>query len=212
MSLPLGVTGVVSALICGGAFGFALESAGFASACKLTAQLRLQDWTVFKVMFTAILFCAVGLYGLELAGLMSAEDIYTPSTFFWATLLGGVGVGAGMSIGGYCPGTSVVAFCSGRIDGLIFFLGLVFGTFVFAGAYDWIKPMLKALPGPEGQTLPRLLHVPTWTVLLALGAVLLTVGSLTRSRPKPEDASVIHKVHSLFAATVEPRSGEARKP
>lgn len=182
MTFPLGYTGVFSGLLCGAIFGYALENAGFASACKLTAQLRFQDWAVFKVMFTAILISAAGLYVLQAVGLMSAGDIYIPTTFFWATLLGGVGVGAGMSIGGYCPGTSVVAFCSGRIDGLMFFLGLILGTIVFAGAYDWIQPMLQALPGPQAQTLPQLLHLPTWVVLALLLAVAIIVGRLTRNR------------------------------
>ncbi|HZU76071.1 MAG TPA: DUF6691 family protein [Dehalococcoidia bacterium] len=180
MTFPLGYTGVVSGLVSGLIFGYALENAGFASACKLTAQLRFQDWAVFKVMFTAILVSATGLYLLQALGLMSASDIYIPTVFLWATLLGGVGVGAGMSIGGYCPGTSVVAFCSGRLDGLMFFLGLVLGTVVFAGAYDWLKPMLEALPGPQAQTLPQLLHLPTWAVLAILLLIAIAVGRMTR--------------------------------
>lgn len=183
MAFPIGFTGVASGLICGGIFGFALERAGFGSACKLTGQLRFTDWTVFKVMFTAILVCAIGLQILQGMGVVVAEEIYVPTVFLWATLLGGVGIGAGMAIGGYCPGTSVVGFCSGRVDALMFFAGLVFGTIVFAGAYDWIKPLLQALPGPEAQTVPELLHVPGWLVIAALVAVWATVGYLTRQRP-----------------------------
>lgn len=179
MSFPLGDTGLVSGLVCGLIFGFALERAGFASACKLTAQLRFRDWAVFNVMFTAILVCAFGLWLLRLAGLLASDEIYVPTTYLWATLLGGVGVGAGMAIGGYCPGTSVVGFMSGKIDGLVFLIGIVIGTWVFAGAYDGLMPMLEARPGPEGQTLSQLLHVPDWVVLLALTAVAALVGWLT---------------------------------
>ena len=182
MSFPLGYTGVISGLVCGLVFGFALERAGFASACKLTAQLRFRDWAVFNVMFTAILVCAFGLYFLQLAGLVSSDSLYVPTTYLWATALGGVGVGAGMAIGGYCPGTSVVGFMSGKIDGLVFFLGIVLGTWVFAGAYDTLEPMLEAAPGPQGQTLSQLLHVPDLVVLLALTAVAAGVGWFT-ARP-----------------------------
>lgn len=186
MTLPLEFTGIASGLICGLVFGFALERAGFASACKLTAQLRLRDWSVFKVMFTAIIVCAIGLYVLQVLGLMSKDDIFVPSAFFWATLLGGVGVGAGMSIGGYCPGTSVVGFMSGKIDGFIFFLGILLGTFGFAGAYTALEPLLHALPGPEAQTVPELLHLPAWLILLALAAVAALVGWLTREPSSAE--------------------------
>lgn len=188
MSLPLGYTGILSGLMCGLVFGFALERAGFASACKLTAQLRFRDWAVFNVMFTAILVCAVGLYALRLAGVLSSAELFVPTAYLWATLLGGVGIGAGMAIGGYCPGTSVVGFMSGKIDGLVFFAGIIIGTWVFAGAYEWLTPMLEALPGPEAQTLPQLLHVPEWVVLLALTAIAGGVGWAT-TKPAAKKAS-----------------------
>lgn len=171
---------IISGLFLGFLFGFALERAGFGSGCKLTAQLRFQDWAVFNVMFTAILVCAVGLYVLELFGAVNPQALFTPTVYLWATLLGGVLIGAGMAIGGYCPGTSVVSFMSGKIDGLMFFVGLLVGVWVFAGAYDAIEPMLKALPGPTGQTLPELLHMPTWLILAALIGVAAAVGILTR--------------------------------
>lgn len=179
---------IASGLLCGLVFGFALERAGFASACNLTAQLRFKDWRVFKVMFTAIITAAFGIYALQSAGLMEASAIYIPTVFLWATLLGGVGVGAGMAVGGYCPGTSVVGFVSGKIDGFVFFIGLILGTFVFAGAYEAMIPMLDALPGPEAQTLPELLGLPTPVVLAMLLICLVGVGYMTRER-KPAPAA-----------------------
>ncbi|MDN5873658.1 MAG: YeeE/YedE family protein [Sinobacteraceae bacterium] len=175
---------VLSGLVCGGIFGFALERAGFASACKLTGQLRFKDWTVFNVMFTAILVCAFGLFGLQLLGVIGTYDVYIPSAFLYATLLGGVGVGAGMAVGGFCPGTSVVGFCSGHMDGLVFFVGLILGTFVFAGAYEAIEPMLIALPAPQAQTLPELLNLPTIVVLLLMTAMAAAVGYFSRNPEK----------------------------
>jgi uncharacterized membrane protein YedE/YeeE len=176
---------IISGLACGLVFGFALERAGFASACKLTGQLRFKDWTVFNVMFTAILVCAFGLFALQMVGVVGQYDIFIPSAFIYATLLGGVGVGAGMAVGGFCPGTSVVGFCSGHMDGLVFFIGLILGTVVFAGAYDAIEPMLTALPAPEAQTVPELLGIPTIVVLLMLTGVAAVVGYLTTRAPRP---------------------------
>jgi uncharacterized membrane protein YedE/YeeE len=179
MSFPIEFTGPASGLICGSLFGFALENGGMGSGCKMTGQLRLQDWTVFNLMFTAIIVSATGLYGLEVAGLMQAADLYTPTTFLWATLLGGGLVGVGMGVGGYCPGTSVVVACSGRVDGAFFFGGLLAGVALFANAYDWVKPLLGAAQGPEAQTLPQLLGVPGWVVLVMLAIVAAAVGGLT---------------------------------
>lgn len=182
ISFPLGFVGPASGLLCGVLFGFVLENGGLGNGCKLTAQLRLKDWTVFNVIFTAINVAASGLYLLEIMGWVQAANIYTPTTFLWATLLGGSMVGLGMAVGGYCPGTSVVAACAGRIDGLFFFGGILVGTVIFANAFDWIQPLLGAAAGPESQTLDQLLHLPAPIILLALAALAFIVGRLTRSQ------------------------------
>lgn len=171
MTLPLYDDGVASGLLSGVLFGYVLESAGFASPRKLTAQFRFTDWSVFKVMFTAIIVAAVGLYGAGAAGLLPANGIYIPTTFFWATLSGGALVGAGMALGGYCPGTSAVGLASGRLDGFFFTLGMVLGTGLFAAVFDPLKDFYLAAPGPEAQTLGDLFGVPTWSVLAVLIAV-----------------------------------------
>ena len=135
LQLPLNDAGIWSGLVCGALFGYVLEKAGFGSPCKLTAQFRLTDWSVFKVMFTAIVVAAGGLVLLQSVGLMPADSVYVPTAFLGAAALGGVLVGAGFAIGGYCPGTSVVGLVSGRLDALIFLVGLLIGTALFAFAW-----------------------------------------------------------------------------
>ena len=168
MTLPLYDNGVASGLFCGVLFGYALENAGFASPRKLTAQFRFTDWSVFKVMFIAIIVAAIGLYAVTAAGFLPANGVFIPTTFFWATLSGGALVGAGMAIGGYCPGTSSVALASGRIDGLFFMIGMVLGTGLFAGVFDPLKDFYLSAQGPQGQTLGALFGISTWAVLVIL--------------------------------------------
>ena len=139
---PLHSGGMVSGLVCGVLFGFVLESAGFGSPRKLTAQFALSDWSVFKVMFTAIVVAALGLWLLRLLGLMEPDTVFVPPALAMASAVGGALVGAGFAIGGYCPGTSVVGLSSGRLDALVFILGLLLGTALFAGAYG---PALRSL-------------------------------------------------------------------
>ena len=100
---------IISGLALGFAFGFILENAGFGSPCKLTAQFRLSDWSVFKVMFTAIVFTSVGLMVSGWFGLVSLEGLFVPPALLGAAAIGGILVGSGFAVGGYCPGTSVVA-------------------------------------------------------------------------------------------------------
>lgn len=180
MTFPLGWTGPLSGLVCGALFGFVLQRGGLGNGCRLTAQLRLKDWTVFNVMFTAIIVAAAGLYLLELAGLVQSSNLFVPTTFLWATLLGGALIGVGMGVGGYCPGTAVVGAAAGRIDGIVFFVGLVLGVVIFAGIYNPIEPLLGAAAGPQSQTLDQLLGLPAWVVLLLLAAVAAAVWWFTR--------------------------------
>lgn len=182
MSFPIGWSGPLSGLVLGALFGFVLQRGGLGNGCRLTGQLRFKDWTVFNVMFTAILVAAAGLWLLEALGFVSKSDLYVPTTYLWATLLGGALVGAGMAIGGYCPGTAVVGAAAGRIDGIVFFVGLVLGAIVFAGAYDPLQPLMNAAPGPEAQTLDQLLHIPGWLIILALAVVAWLVNKFTKGQ------------------------------
>jgi uncharacterized membrane protein YedE/YeeE len=180
VTLPLGLVGPISGLVCGGLFGFVLQRGGLGNGCRLSAQLRLKDWTVFNVMFTAIIVAAVGLYVLELLGLVRQVDLFVPTTYLWATLLGGALIGVGMAVGGYCPGTSVVGAAAGRIDGIVFFVGLIVGVLAFAGIYAPIEPLLGAAAGPQSQTISELLGMPAWAILAILAGVAAGVWWFTR--------------------------------
>ncbi len=198
MSFPLGYTGPVSGIILGLIFGYILENAGFGSGCKLTAQLRFKDWAVFKVMFTAILVSAGGLYLLQGLGLIAVDSMFIPSVMLWGTTLGGVGIGIGMAVGGYCPGTSVVALMSGKIDGLLFLLGIGIGTLGFNSVFSSIEGWAWKQVGPDGLTLPQLLHLPAWAVWGLLFAVLVIVGYITRTNTSAR--KVGNKSSGAFAA------------
>ena len=165
----------VLAIALGFGFGFVLERAGFGSGCKLTAQFRLTDWSVFKVMFTAIVLTAVGLYVLEQAGLVQAEGIYVPIPYLWAIAVGGALIGAGFAVGGYCPGTSAVGLMTGRIDAIVFFVGLLIGTFLFAGFFPQLDALTTAGELTKGDRLPELMGVPEWLVLAVMVAAAIGV-------------------------------------
>lgn len=132
---PLHSNGMISGLVCGILFGFILENAGFGSPQKLTAQFKLTDWSVFKVMFTAIVVAALGLWLLRVAGLLKPDSVAVPQALVMASAVGGVLLGAGFAIGGYCPGTSLAGLASGRLDALVFMVGLLLGTTAFVGLY-----------------------------------------------------------------------------
>lgn len=169
---------ILSGLLLGGAFGFVLERAGFGNPNKLTGQFRLSDWSVFKVMFTAIVFAAVGLLILERLSLVDGASLFVPPSFLGAAALGGAFVGAGFAIGGYCPGTSVVGLMSGRIDAGIFLIGLLVGTIVFAAIYPSIEALTTLGEIASADSLPELLSVTSLSidvvmVIAAIGVFIL---------------------------------------
>jgi len=128
---------ILAALI-GVGFGFFLEQAGFGSSKKLVAQFYLTDMAVFKVMFSAIVTAMLGLFYLSWAGLLDFSLVYVSPTFFWPDLVGGLVLGAGFIVGGFCPGTSVVGTATGRLDGLAFMGGVFGGIFVYGELYPWL--------------------------------------------------------------------------
>ena len=173
---PLNDASLWSGLLCGVLFGWVLESAGFGSPCKLTGQFRLNDWSVLKVMFTAIVVAAAGLVALQALGWMDADAVFVPSALLAAAAIGGALIGVGFAVGGYCPGTSVVGLFSGRLDAGVFLLGLLAGTWVFAGLYGpTIQAVMDAAEVMSGDTFSEAFGVPTWLVLLAMAAALAAV-------------------------------------
>jgi len=171
MIFPLGNGGSLIVLIAGFLFGYFLEVSGLGSPRKLNAQFTLRDWSVFKVMFVAIVVAAFGLWLFEAAGWLRFDALKVQTTFFWAMAVGGALLGAGLAIGGYCPGTSVVGLFSGRLDALLFMLGMLIGTLLFAANFDLLQGFYQAGQGPKGQTLVALTGWPTWLILLLLAGL-----------------------------------------
>lgn len=145
---------VVVGVVLGFFFGFFLERAGFSSARKLTDQFYFKDFSVLKVMFTAIIVAMLGVTYLSLLGWLNFSQLYISPTFIWPQLLGGILLGAGFIVGGYCPGTSVVAAAIGKIDGLLFIVGVLIGIFGFGAAvptfsHFYMSGSLGALTIPQ---------------------------------------------------------------
>jgi rhodanese-related sulfurtransferase len=118
-------------LAIGFAFGAVLEMAGFAVSTKLAAQFYFKDLTVLKVMFTGIITAMVLVFLASGLGLLDFNLVYVNETYLVPGIVGGLIMGAGFILGGFCPGTSLVAAATLKIDGMLFALGAFFGIFLF---------------------------------------------------------------------------------
>lgn len=130
---------LIVAFVIGLGFGFFLERAGFGSARKLAAQFYFTDMAVLKVMFSAIVTAMLGVFYLSWMGWLDVGLIYFTPTNLLPQIAGGLLLGVGFVIGGYCPGTSCVAASTGRIDGMVYLLGALFGIFVFGELFALIE-------------------------------------------------------------------------
>ena len=117
--------------VIGVSFGVTLEMAGFGDSRKLAGQFYLRELTVFKVMFTAIAVALVLLFGAVGLGLIDFSHVWVNPTYVSSGMLGGVIMGAGFIIGGFCPTTSLASASTGRIDGMMFMAGGFVGAFLF---------------------------------------------------------------------------------
>lgn len=154
-------------LLIGVAFGFVLESAGFGNSLKLAGQFYFKELTVLKVMFGAIVTAMVLIFAATGLGLLDYNLIYVNTTYLWPDIVGGLIMGVGFIVGGFCPGTSLVALATRKIDGLFFVLGGLFGIFLFGETVDsfagfWNSSYLGRL------TLQDWLGLPVAVVVLGI--------------------------------------------
>ena len=164
---------LIVAFVIGIGFGFFLERAGFGSARKLCAQFYFTDMAVFKVMFTAIITAMVGLYYFSVVGFVDLSLVNVNPTFIVPQTIGGLILGVGFVVGGYCPGTSCVALSTGRIDGAVYLAGILVGVFAFGEAFPLVKGFYNSTP-MGSVPLPELLGVSYGLVVFLV--VLMAVG------------------------------------
>ena len=136
---PADAWSYVIAFVIGIAFGYVLESAGFSSSRKLAGVFYGYDFTVLRVFFTAAVVAALGLYYFGYFGWLNLDEIYLNKFFVGPAILGGAIMGLGFVIGGFCPGTSVSAAAIGKIDAMIFIVGILIGVALFDLAYPLYK-------------------------------------------------------------------------
>jgi rhodanese-related sulfurtransferase len=85
-----------------------------------------------------------GVIILGYLGWLDTDFIYINPTYLEGAILGGVIMGFGFIIGGYCPGTSVCGAAIGKIDAMFFVGGGLLGVFAFAEGYPMFEEIYHA--------------------------------------------------------------------
>jgi len=154
-------------------FGFLLQKGGVTDYDVIISQLLLEDFTVLKVMLSAVLSGMVGVYILSNMGLV---HLHPKAGSFGATVPGGLIFGVGFGILGYCPGTLMGAIGQGSLDALCGGVaGILLGTAVFASIYSNLNTHVLH-KGDFGElTLPQLLKVNPWVLIIPASIILLVL-------------------------------------
>lgn len=164
------MSGLLIAAAIGIAFGAALERAGLGDPVKLAGQFYLRDFTVVKVMMSALITAMLGSFWLGRLGLVDLGAFYVPETFLVPQLVGGLIFGLGFVLSGLCPGTACVALASGRIEGAVTMLGLLMGVVLTGLAFPPIAGFYGATAW-GALTLPQLTGLP-YGVVVALVTIM----------------------------------------
>lgn len=159
----------IFSLMTGFLFGFFLRRGGVSRFDTIIGQLLLKDFTVMKVILTAIVVGSIGIYSLETLGLIPTFHLSETPILFSA--LGGAIFGVGMSIAGYCPGTALASIAEGSKDMIFGLLGMLFGSFAFNAISPSFMPYINQKDDAFHHTIGSYFAVPHWIAIAGVAAM-----------------------------------------
>jgi uncharacterized membrane protein YedE/YeeE len=163
-------------------FGFVIHKSRMTRYETIVGLLRLKDFTMLRVMFSAIVVGMIGIYFfLDLGWLKLSPK---PADLA-ANILGGLIFGAGFALAGYCPTTGLGAIAEGRYDALLGAIpGMLVGAALYAEAYSYLKGGFLKVGALGKITIPGVLGLgyPYHWILIVLvcAAIILFLYALDR--------------------------------
>lgn len=180
--LPVtGTFSLVLAVVFGAAFGFLLHRGRVADYNTIVRQFLFQDFTVIKIMLTAIVVGGIGVFALVNAGY--AQFHIKPADLLAVALGAGI-FGIGMVIYGYCPGTALAAIGAGSIHALVGAAGMLLGGVFYALSFDWVKANILPVGAMGKVQLPQLLGIGAPVLFAGLAVIAVAVFALIESRER----------------------------
>lgn len=167
--LPVtGTTALVLAVVFGALFGWLLHRGRVTDYDTIINQFRLRDFTVLKVMGTAIVVGGIGVFLLVQLG---AAKFHIRDANLLGTVVGAAIFGVGMVLYGYCPGTGLAAIGTGSVHALVGAFGMLAGAIAYAFSFEWVRDNILSVGKLGKVTLSDVTGVPPIAILFGLAVV-----------------------------------------
>lgn len=154
-------------------FGFLLQKGGVTKYDVIVGQLLLEDFTVLKVMLSAVITGMVGIYFMKTLGWV---QLHPKPGSAGMSIIGGLIFGIGFAVLGYCPGTIAGAVGNGYLDALIGgVIGILAGAGLFASLYPKVRNGILKKGDFGTITLPTLFKVNEWIVVFPMAVLLILI-------------------------------------
>ena len=160
------------ALFLGVVFGFLLQKGGVTRYEVIIGQLLLDDFTVVKIMLSAVL---AGMLGIQVLLHLKLVALHPKHGSVGSSVIGGLIFGLGFGLLGYCPGTAAGAVGQGSLDALFGgVFGMLLGTAFYSGIYPRIETTVLRWGTFGDISLPEVLHTARWKVVIAVAGIIAT--------------------------------------
>ncbi|MFC1780836.1 DUF6691 family protein [Planctomycetota bacterium] len=160
-------------LLIGIVFGFLLQKGGVTQYDVIIGQLLLKDFTVLKIMLSAVL---VGMIGVHILSSIGLAKLHPKPGSIGTSVLGGLIFGIGFGVLGYCPGTVAAAVGAGALDALLGgVVGILLGAWLFALAYPKLQGTILNKVNFGEMTLPELFKVNRWIVVIPVAIMIIVL-------------------------------------
>ena len=153
------------AVVFGATFGWLLHRGRVTDYDTIVNQFRLRDFTVLKVMVTAIVVGGIGVFVLVQLG---GAKLQVRDANMLGTIAGAAIFGVGIVLYGYCPGTGLAAVGTGSVHALVGVLGMLIGAIAYALSFDWVRDNVLSVWKLGPMTLSDVAGLPPVAMLFGL--------------------------------------------